>query len=199
MAIDRRTSAKKLGEVLANEGVLTKAQITEAAKYQSQPQEPLGPHLIRCGFITGWDLAKVVCTHFALPFSDLQTFSPKKDLLAIFEPAFLHGYAILPIDRFGKAMTLAVCEQLAPEVLQSVVDRTKCSPYMYVGVYDVIRAKLDEFAPYQPPQKAATGKIAATGVFQAEAEGGDWLSIFEEGEKKVKGGEGTPEAEPKKS
>ncbi len=192
MAIDRRTTGKRLAEVLVDEGVLTKAQVAEAAKYLRQPDDPLGPHLIRCGFITAWDLAKAVCTHFALPYYDLSSFKAKKDVVALLDTPFLHGYGVLPIDKFGKIITLAVCESISPAVLQAVVDRTHLSPYMYVAPYDKIRERLEEACPYEvpageAPAAAEGGGKAEEGAAAGSSEDGDWMAIFEEAEKKMKG------------
>jgi hypothetical protein len=193
MALDRRTTAKKLSDVLVDEGVLTKAQVQEASKYLRQPDDPLGPHLIRCGFITAWDLAKAVCTHFSLPYYDLSAHKYKKDVVALLDPPFLHGYGILPIDRFGKILTLAVCESLSPSVLQAIVDRAHISPYMYVAPYDKIREKLEEACPYAAPSEAGAAPAAAAaeavpaGAAAGASEEGDWMNIFEEAEKKMKG------------
>jgi type II secretion system (T2SS) protein E len=189
LAIDRRTTQKRLSDVLVDEGVLTKAQVTEASKYLRQPDDPLGPHLIRCGFITAWDLAKAVCTHFSLPFYDFTTFKPKKDVVLLLDPPFLHGYGVLPIDKFGKIVTLAVCESLSPTVLQTIVDRTQLSPYMYVAPYDKIRERLEEACPYEAPaaQPEAAAAAAAPDAEPGEPASGDWMTIFEEAEKKMKG------------
>jgi len=191
LAIDRRTTGKRLSEVLVDEGVLTKAQVAEASKYLRQPDDPLGPHLIRCGFITAWDLAKAVCTHFALPYLDLSSYKPKKDVVALLDTPFLHGYGVLPIDKFGKIITLAVCESISPAVLQAVVDRTHLSPYMYVAPYDKIRERLEEACPYEAPggeaPAPADGEKAAEGAAPGSSEDGDWMAIFEEAEKKMKG------------
>lgn len=190
MAIDRRTTQKRLSEVLVDEGVLTKAQVTEASKYLRQPDDPLGPHLIRCGFITAWDLAKAVCTHFALPYYDLTSFRPKKDVVTVLDAPFLHGYGVLPIDKFGKIVTLAVCEAVSPAVLQAIVDRTHLSPYLYVAPYDKIRERLEEACPYEVPagEAPAAGEEKAEGTAApGSSEEGDWMAIFEEAEKKMKG------------
>ncbi len=186
MAIDRRTTSKRLADVLVDEGILTKAQVAEASKYLRQADDPLGPHLIRCGFITAWDLAKSVCVHFTLPFFDLAAFKPKKDVLPLLEPAFLHGYGILPIDKFGKIVTLAVCEGLSPQVLQAIVDKTHLSPYLYVSPYDKIREILEVAAPFAAAAQAPAAETAAAGAPEGASEG-DWMNIFEEAEKKMKG------------
>jgi hypothetical protein len=188
LAIDRRTTGKKLADVLVDEGILTKAQVGEASKYLRQPEDPLGPHLIRCSFITPWDLAKAVCVHFSLPFFDLTGFKPKKEVEGLLDPAFLHGYGILPLDKFGKIITLAVCESLSPNVLQAIVDKTQLSPYLYVAPYDKIRGKLEESVPYEAPGAepvhAASAAPGATG-----GDDSDWMSIFEEAEKKMATGD----------
>ena len=185
--MDRRTTGKRLADVLVDEGILTKPQIQEASKYLRQPDDPLGPHLIRCGFITAWDLAKAVCTHFALPFYDLTGLKPKKDILSLFDTPFLHGYGILPIDKFGKIITLSVSEQLPAAVLQAIVDKTKLSPYLYVAPYDKIREILEVACPYEAPAAAADAQASAgEGAAPGKSEEGDWMSIFEEAEKKMK-------------
>jgi hypothetical protein len=186
LAIDRRTTGKRLSDVLVDEGVLTKAQVGEASKYLRQPDDPLGPHLIRCGFITAWDLAKAVCTHFSLPFYDLGGFKGKKEVVDLLDPPFLHGYGILPIDKFGKIVTLAVCESLSPTVLQAIVDKTQLSPYMYVAPYDKIRERLEEACPYEAPTEQPVAAGAAAGESAGESQDGDWMSIFEQAEQKMK-------------
>lgn len=183
MAIDRRTTGKKLGDVLVDEGILTKAQLAEAVKFLRQPDDPLGPHLIRCGFINSWDLAKAVCVHFTMPFFDLTSFRGKKEVLGLLDPPFLHGYGVLPIDKFGKIVTLAVGEVLSPAVLQAIVDKTQLSPYLYVAPGDLIRARLDEHCPYEAPEVVEAAPAAGGGG----AADSDWMSIFEEAEKKMKG------------
>jgi hypothetical protein len=189
LAIDRRATSKRLADVLVDEAILTKAQVAEASKYLRQADDPLGPHLIRCGFITAWDLAKAVCVHFTLPFFDLLNFKPKKDVVGLLEPAFMHGYGVLPIDKFGKIVTLAVCESVSPPVLQAIVDRTHLSPYLYVSPYDKIREILEAAAPYAAAPEAAAAAAAAPAEAGASqgAMDGDWMNIFEEAEKKMKG------------
>lgn len=189
MAIDRRTTGKKLADVLVDEGILTKAQVGEASKYLRQPEDPLGPHLIRCNFITSWDLAKAVCVHFSLPFFDLTGFKAKKDVEGLLDPAFLHGYGILPIDKFGKIVTLAVCESLSANVLQAIVDKTQLSPYMYVAPYDKIRGKLEEIVPYEAPGAEPAEAAAAAAPGKTGGDDSDWMSIFEEAEKKMATGD----------
>ena len=187
MAIDRRTTSKRLADVLVDEGILTKAQVAEASKFLRQADDPLGPHLIRCSFITPWDLSKAVCVHFTLPYFDLTSFKPRKDVMPLLDPAFLHGYGILPIDKFGKILTLAVCEALSPQVLQAIVDKTHLSPYLYVSPYDKIREIIDVAAPYEhAAEAAAAAEPAAAGTTEGAMEG-DWMNIFEEAEKKMKG------------
>lgn len=184
MGFDRRSNFKKLADVLTHEGILSKTQVGEAQKYQRHPQEPLAPHLIRCGFITAWDLAKVVCIHFALPYYDLTSFNPRKEVVGLLDSSFLHGYGILPLDVFGKAITIAVAEPLAPDVLQTLVDKTQKSPFLYVAPYDLIRSKLEDVAPYSAPSAEPVVAAAST---SSEVEESDWMSIFEEAEKKMKG------------
>ena len=187
MAIDRRANAKRLSEVLVDEGILTKAQVQEASKYLRQPDDPLSPYLIRCGFITAWDLAKAVCTHFALPYYDLSSFRPKKEVVALIDAQFLHGWGILPLDKFGKIVTVAVAESLPAGALQGIVDRSKLSPYLYVSPYDKIHETLEVAAPYAAPKEAEPAAAPAEGAPAGKSEEGDWMAIFEEAEKKMKG------------
>ncbi len=98
----------------------------------------------------------------------------------------MHGYGVLPIDKFGKIVTLGVCESLSPGVLQTIVDRTHLSPYMYVAPYDKIREVLETAAPYEAPAGQADAAPAPAAA-EAGSEEGDWMTIFEEAEKKMKG------------
>ena len=63
-----KLTRKRLGEILVDEGLISKAQIADAEREEKRTGESLGSILVEASYITDWDLAKAVATQYQLPF-----------------------------------------------------------------------------------------------------------------------------------
>src|SRR5687768_12523576 len=124
----------RLDDVLLDEGVLDKGRIVEAQAEQEKSGLQLSQILFDRNSIDEWDLAKIVTTHYSLPFMDVTTFTVRREVVALLPLDFCRKYHLLPLDRFGDTLTLAVCEMPSPDLIQEVVQKTGLTPFLYVAV-----------------------------------------------------------------
>lgn len=64
--------------------------------------------LVAENHISDWDLSRVVCEVFGLPFLTPEFYTPSPEAAEGIDLAFLHEHALVPLDRFGKLLTVAM-------------------------------------------------------------------------------------------
>jgi hypothetical protein len=123
----------RLADVLVEEGVLDRARVEECLLEQDQTGKQLGQILIEGEIVTDYDLAKIVVTHYALPYLDVANYSMRREVVALLPEDFRHRWAIQPLDQFGTILTLAVTEVPSPELIDEIVAVTKLTPILFVA------------------------------------------------------------------
>ena len=91
-----------LGELLVENGMLTRVQVKEAIEDQNQsPRKKLGEILIDKGFISERDLLKAVCEQKDLPLVEPNLAMLDEDLLSQFSLNYLVNKNLIPLAREG--------------------------------------------------------------------------------------------------
>jgi len=144
-----KLSRKQLGEVLVDEGIISGEQLAEAFEERGRTGEGLGSILVEAGFLTEWDLAKVVCTHYQLPFIVLRSVSVSKTMFELFTEDEYRSIGFFPVDEMGSVVTLAVSEMPEYELLEGIRKRTGLTPFLFVSLLSEIQESL----------KSATGVV----------------------------------------
>jgi hypothetical protein len=142
----------RLDDVLVEEGALDRRQVEEAQAEQERTGKPLGEVLVTRELLPDYDLAKLVVTHYPLPFLDLAGFTTRREIMALLPEDFCLRNAVLPLDQFGDVLTLAVCEVPSMELLEDIVTRTKLTPSLFV----VVRRALLEAIGANAKQRSTT-------------------------------------------
>lgn len=170
-----RMRRKRLGDVLVNEGVVSKESAIAALKEQKESHRILSDILLEWNEVTEWDLARVVVEQFQLPFIDLSRYNAHKDLIQSFPAALLHQAALVPLDRFGPHVCFA-CQELPSEALMGKLRQAgKGNVHFYVGLALEVRRLLQEFAPVE-----AAGRVGGTALFDGDfSEDKSWGNLFD--------------------
>jgi hypothetical protein len=124
----------RLDDVLVEEGALDRWQVEEAQAEQERTGKQLGEVLVTRELLPDYDLAKLVVTHYPLPFLDLAGFTTRREIMALLPEDFCLRNAVLPLDQFGDVLTLAVCEVPSMELLEDIATRTKLTPSLFIVV-----------------------------------------------------------------
>lgn len=133
----------RLDDVLLDEGVLDRSRIADAQAEHEMTGKSLSGILLDQQAIDEWDLAKVVISHYSLPFIDLTDLNLGLDVESVLPLDFCRAHTVLPLDEFGTAFTLAVCEMPSTLLLQKIIEVSSRTPFLYVAVRRQISEAID--------------------------------------------------------
>lgn len=188
----QKLTSIRLAEVLTQKGVIPAETITDALYVQDKHGEPFVDNLIGSGHISEWDLARVVVENFQLPFilaGNYEISQQARDRLA---KEVLFETMMVPLDVFGEVMTVAMPILTPYQTLQQIQKDFGVLIYPYVGLVSenkkVLSDMFEDFTDWF--QKSAEEKQAQATQRSQQAEAGDgegdWMNIFDTGDKAVK-------------
>ena len=96
--MDKPVRVMRLGELLINAGVITKANLEAALGEHKVSQMRLGEVLIKNGYLTELHLAEALCEQLELPFVSLIKTRPQQEALALIPENVAVRLNVIPID-----------------------------------------------------------------------------------------------------
>jgi type IV pilus assembly protein PilB len=100
--------AIKLGDMLIKGGMITDVQLQAALKEQSKSGGRVGSNLIKLGHITEEDLTKFLGRQYGVPSVNLNDVEIGKNVLDIIPADVAMKHEVLPINKAGKTITVAM-------------------------------------------------------------------------------------------
>lgn len=154
MSPPNRTSRRRIGEILVNDGIVSQEQIEDALAIQKRSREPLSSILLDMGVVNEADIAKTICVQYQLPFICLNNYEIDDKLAQLLPRELLHQQKILPFDKIGEILLAAVAEVPDEAVLALIAKRTQLSLALYVGYFSEITKELTRLCPEDVTSKA---------------------------------------------
>jgi type IV pilus assembly protein PilB len=102
--------AKRLGDLLLEESLVTEAQIQKAIEEQQKSGEPLGRILVRMGFITEEALYYFLAIQFGTEYVDLSGMDLKQETVDIIKKELAEEMNVIPIEVTGSQIIFATSE-----------------------------------------------------------------------------------------
>ena len=102
--------AKRLGDLLLEESLVTEAQIQKAIEEQQKSGEPLGRILVRMGFITEEALYYFLAIQFGTEYIDLNGIELKPEVIAILKKEIAEDMNIIPVEVTDSQIIFATSE-----------------------------------------------------------------------------------------
>ncbi len=140
-----KKSEKRLGELLRMEGLVNDEQVAAALMRQQIENELFGEAMVNLGFVTEYDVARIVSKQFSLPFIDAQTYILTRDVIESVPPVILSKYQIVPLDKIDTAMTFATCGPITDEMVNELRAITGCDVYLFVSTVSAVRQAIANF------------------------------------------------------
>jgi type IV pilus assembly protein PilB len=106
------TGKPKLGEILVNEGVLTRDQLEKALGRQDLKRKKLGKVLIDMGITTEEEIAVALCKQLRLKFEPLRDIQPSSEAIKILDKDFVTQNLIVPLQTGDGVLVVAVSDPL---------------------------------------------------------------------------------------
>ena len=164
----QRLDYGRLAEALTERDMVALSSIQELLKASNEGGQPFPEALVESNLIPDWDLARVVCDVFHLPFLPLEQVKPDKELLPLFNKAFLQASALVPVSRYGNVLTIAMPAIVQADTLALLSAETDMFLLPIVSTVSSNRKWLEEHCPVQK-----------------FAEDNSWGNLFDEGDQAV--------------
>ena len=137
----KRIITKRIGEVLLERGVITAKELEKAVAHQKEHGGLMGQVLIQLGFVTEEEIALALTAQYGFPYLPLENYEIDGGLTAIVPEATARQYCLIPVDRIGNALTLAMADPSNLQAVEAVELMTKCVVQTFVSTpSDILKA-----------------------------------------------------------
>ena len=115
-----QVAAKRLGAILVEEGLINDLALEEALAEQRKKGGFIGQILVEKGFAKQSDILHSLVKQCKIPHLSLIDYDIHKDLLPLIPKEICFKYNLLPIDKLGRILTVAMVNPLDDEALAEV-------------------------------------------------------------------------------
>lgn len=141
-----RASNKHLGELLIERGIITRQQVDMALDYQqTHPGVLFGESLIRLGFATEENIAQALTCQYGFPYLPLANYEIDAEVLASVPLSLCRQFDLVPIDKIGKSLTIAIANPLNLKAMEDVELITGCTVQAFVSTATDIRNAINKY------------------------------------------------------
>lgn len=119
MAI-RRIINKQLGELLIEWGIIDKRQLDKGLEHQKEKGGLIGEILVELGFVKEEDIAQALTAQYGFPYLPLSSYEINPDVIQIIPGRVARQYLLIPIDKIGNNLTVAMSNPLNIQAIEDV-------------------------------------------------------------------------------
>jgi hypothetical protein len=193
---------RRFTEHLIDRGMVDRGTVSHVLQQCEATGALLSEIMVQEGLVSDWEVARVVCELYHVPFLPLKVYSANKAAMEGLDPDYLRQYGLVPLDRFGNVLTVVVPGIVPSTVLMGLVDDRRVQIVPVVGSVTDNRRWLMENLPgpdtagvsksARPPAAGPASRPAATEVpssmddiAAALPDDLEWEAIFDAGEEAV--------------
>ena len=137
----KRIITKRLGEVLLERGIIDRKKLEQALAHQKEHGGLMGQVLIQLGYTTEEEVALALTAQYGFPYLPLDNYELDGGLTSVIPEDVARQYCLIPIDRIGNALTLAMSDPSNVKAIEEVELLTKCVVQTFVSTpTDILKA-----------------------------------------------------------
>ena len=141
----RRVSNKPLGELLLDRGLINQAQMDQSLDLQRVRGGLIGEILVELGFVKEDDIAQALTAQYGFPYLPLSNYDVDKDITSIIPGRVARQYLLVPIDKIGNNLTLAMSNPLNIQAIEDVELLSGCSVQTFVSTSSDIKRAIEKY------------------------------------------------------
>ena len=149
-----KAAGKKIGDVLLEAELITKAQLDEALEQQKKTKAPIGETLVGLGYITEQQLYKALEYMLRVPYVDLNATQIDANAVLMITESLALKHLAIPIRREGKVLTVAMTDPLNFIAIDEIRIHTGCEIKECIASKSDILAAIDRYYSNEGAQKA---------------------------------------------
>lgn len=173
MKNSHRLDYSTLAEVLGQRGLVDPQRLKLSLHLAQTGATPFAEQLVVDGLIGDWDLSRIVCEIYGLPFLPVDFYAPNPDALAGLDPDFLRHHRLVPMSRHKRVLTVCMPALVHVDILGLLETSADLHVMPVVGTVNGNNNWLAQHLPADLPVPASGDKAA------------DWANIFDEGDAAV--------------
>ncbi len=141
----RKTVNKQLGEILVERGVFSRAKLEEVLAFQKGKGILFGEALIQLKLATEEDVVQALTCQYGFPYLPLANYEIAPEVVATVPINICRQYCLVPIDKIGRSLTLAMANPLNVQALEDVEKVTDCSVQAFVSTATEINSAINRY------------------------------------------------------
>src|SRR3989344_4540985 len=139
MSSYKKITNKHLGELLIERGVINHEQLNLAINYQQQKGGLIGEVLVELKFATEENIAQALTCQYGFPYLPLSNYEIDLEVVKSIPENVCRQFCLIPIDKIGKSLTLAMANPLNVQAIEDVELITGCAVQTFVSTSSDIR------------------------------------------------------------
>lgn len=141
----RKIINKQLGELLIERGVISSEQLENALVVQKDKGGLIGEILVSLGFAKEEDIAQSLTAQYGFPYLPLANYDINPDIINIVPGRVARQYLLVPVDKIGNNLTLAMSNPLNVQAIEDVELLSGCSVQTFVSTSSDIKLAIDKY------------------------------------------------------
>jgi type IV pilus assembly protein PilB len=136
---------RRLGEMLVADNVISASDLEQAISAQEEKQISLGRVLIEMGVASSWEMAAALGKQLNVPFITLSDYELDKPILESIPEPMVRKYKIMPVDKTGDTLTVALTDPGNLFILDELKLLTKCEIVPVISFESDIMEAVDRY------------------------------------------------------
>ena len=141
----KRINNKQLGELLLDRGIIVQSQLDRALGIQRDKGGLIGEILVELGFVKEDDIDQSLTAQYGFPYLPLGSYDVNVDITSIIPGRVARQYLLVPIDKIGNNLTLAMSNPLNVQAIEDVELLSGCSVQTFVSTSSDIKRAIEKY------------------------------------------------------
>jgi type IV pilus assembly protein PilB len=124
---------RKIGEILIEDGLLSKAQLEEALAFQKEKGGLIGRILVEKKFVDEESLIGALGKQFKVPYIPLKNYAINPDMAGMLSAEFCHENTVVAFDCDAKKVYVAVADPLNDAAIEKIRALTGRIPQVFLA------------------------------------------------------------------
>ena len=141
----KRNSLKQLGALLQEWKIINQEQLNKALGLQKEKGGLIGEILVGLEFVKEEDIAQALTAQYGFPYLPLSNYDINPEIANIVPGRVARQYLLLPIDKIGNSLTLAMSNPLNMQAIEDVELLSGCSVQVFVSTSSDIKKAIERY------------------------------------------------------
>jgi type IV pilus assembly protein PilB len=141
----RKIINKQLGELLVERGIIKPQQLEKALAAQKERGGLIGEVIVELGFAKEEDIAQALTAQYGFPYLPLANYEINAQLTEIVPLRVARQYMLVPIDKIGNNLTIAMSNPLNIQAVEDVEMLSGCGVQTFVATSSDIKRAIAKY------------------------------------------------------